>query len=355
MIPLGGWADGQLAALANASGAAEMAALTGAALLNERAAHSAFAMAGTVAPGGGCRLLKTLDGAIALNLSRPDDRELLPALLEVVIDGADDAAIAEAVACLPTAPLVTRGREMGLAVAGLNEDRSQASPAVEHSHASRAGTIGSNPRILDLSALWAGPLAGRLLRIAGGEVIKLESSARPDSMRDGNPAFFERLNAEKHQVALDLRTPDGISALKHLIVQSDIVIEAARPRALLQLGIDADRLVSARPGLIWLTITGHGVRGQAANWVAFGDDAGVSGGLSAALLAATGELSLVGDAIADPLTGLFAARTAWDAWRSGQGGRFVFSMSGIVELAIAHEIEHDADRFHRALCAAWGP
>jgi CoA-transferase family III len=349
MMPLAGWAQRQLAALARASGSAEIAVLSGAGLLAERALLNAFAIPGDVSAGGGCQLLQSLDGAIALNLSRPADRDLLPALFETEMDGNDDAAIAEHIALRGSDWLVGRGREMGLAIAGVAEDRSGASPAVDHILPSRIEPRDGVPKVLDLSALWAGPLTGRLLRLAGGDVTKVESSARPDAMRDGDPALFARLNCGKHQIALDLRSAEGMAKLESLIANADIVIEAARPRALLQMGIDAELLVQQRPGLIWLTITGHGVCGEAANWVAFGDDAGVAGGLSAALLEATGGLGFVGDAIADPLTGLFAARTGWDHWRAGQGGRFFFSMSGVIAQALAEKRARDPDGLKRDL------
>ncbi len=336
MIPLAHWADGQLAALAKASGSAEIATLTGSRLLAERATINDFAVPDDVSAGGGCRLYRTLDGTIALNLSRQDDIDLLPALF--ACENADPASVNSMCANRNEAALVARGREMGLAIAGVSEDRSAASLAVEAFASNHANTRPSRlPQILDLSALWAGPLAGRLLAMTGGEVMKLESSARPDTMREGDAVLFERLNAAKHQVAHNLRSDDGIAALRAEIAQADIIIESARPRALLQMGIDAEAEVRARPRLIWLTITGHGVRGDAANWIGFGDDAAVAGGLTAALHRATGNTGFVGDAIADPLTGILAARTAWHAWASGQGGRFVFSMSGVVAQALADE------------------
>jgi crotonobetainyl-CoA:carnitine CoA-transferase CaiB-like acyl-CoA transferase len=86
---------------------------------------------------------------------------------------------------------------------------------------------------------------------------------------------------------------------------------------------------------VWVSITGHGARGEAANWVGFGDDCGVAGGLSAALRAATGRTGFVGDAIADPLTGIFAALAAWEAWQHGRGGRFGLAMSDVVAHCLA--------------------
>jgi hypothetical protein len=343
-IPLAHWADQQLTILARASGSTDMAALSGAGLLAERALLNGFSVPGDVSAGGGCRLLQAVDASVALNLSRPDDRELLPALLQTInVDGNDDEDIARHMLFHPSEALIARGREMGLAIAGVDEDRSGASPAVDCTLVIETGQAPMRPpRIVELSALWAGPLAGRLLFLSGGDVTKVESSARPDAIRGGDPALFERLNASKQQMALDLRTAEGRAELNLLIADADIIIESSRPRALLQLGIDAEQQVRERPGLIWLTITGHGVRGEAGNWVGFGDDAAVAGGLTAALREASGALGFVGDAIADPLTGILAAQSAWRWWRAGHGGRYIFSMSGIVANALSEERGRDA-------------
>jgi hypothetical protein len=63
----------------------------------------------------------------------------------------------------------------------------------------------------------------------------------------------------------------------------------------------------------------------------------VAGGLSAALAKATGTWGFVGDAIADPLTGILAAREAWHSWQDGVSRRIGLSMSGIAAMALAEE------------------
>jgi crotonobetainyl-CoA:carnitine CoA-transferase CaiB-like acyl-CoA transferase len=128
-------------------------------------------------------------------------------------------------------------------------------------------------------------------------------------------------------VVLDFQEANDRQALLALIAASDIVIEAARPRALAQLGIEASAIVATTPGLVWVTITAHGAEGEAAHWVGFGDDCGVAAGLSAALRSVTGRSGFVGDAIADPLSGIEAALLAWDLWASGRGGRFGVALS----------------------------
>jgi crotonobetainyl-CoA:carnitine CoA-transferase CaiB-like acyl-CoA transferase len=179
----------------------------------------------------------------------------------------------------------------------------------------------ARPVVLDLSALWAGPLASHLLQRAGARVIKVESSRRPDGARRGPTAFFDLLHAGKESVALDLASAAGRADLVRLVARADIVIESARPRALAQLGIDAGALVTQRRGLIWIRITGYGCSGPAANWIGFGDDAATAAGLAAATgaMAGTDTPLFCADAIADPLTGMHVAVAALGAYRRGGG------------------------------------
>jgi len=352
-IPLADVADAWLGELARKTDSAALTGINGATLLGERAMIGGFRIPSRRSAGGGCRLYDAVGGTIALNLARPTDRELLPALLESnAFDVADDDAIAVKIAACDADRLVVRGRAMGLAIAAEHES-APAEPACRlmTEGLAAARPTGRAPRVLDLSALWAGPLAAHLLWLAGAEVIKVESRTRPDAMRDGDGAFFALLNQGKASVMLDFATVEGREALRLLIARSDVVIEAARPRALAQLGIDADAIVRATPGLSWVTITGHGAEGEVANWVGFGDDCGVAGGLSAALRAASGSSAFVGDAIADPLTGIRAARAAWASWASGKGGRFGLSMRGVVAEALAEARSEDAAVLDRALVA----
>jgi hypothetical protein len=348
-IPLARWADRELAALGRDTGSAAIAALSGSVLLAERAVANGFAIPGLQSAGGGCRLFPTVDDWVALNLARADDRDLLPALFEDgEVDGADDKSISEAMSRANAAPLVLRGREMGLAIAGVDETPPTQSTFDMCKGPSRDRNF-ARPLVIDLSGLWAGPLAGHLLKLAGAQVVKVESARRPDAMRDGDPQHFTTLNQGKDSVTVDLSQDSGRAELRSLLNRADIVIEAARPRALRQLGVDADSFVRERPGLAWMTITGHGPQGTAADSVGFGDDCGIAGGLGASLLAASGRAGFVGDAIADPLTGIRAAREAWNAWRDGEARRIGLSMSGIVASALAYERSLDSARFDAEL------
>lgn len=331
-----------------------IAALDGPTLLGERGSHGDYRINGRVSAGlGGSRMLPTRDGGwFALTLIRAEDRELLPALFGAELDIADDGAIARAALDWDCADLVVRGRDLGLPVA--SADEVAVSPPVEvitrGPHRIRDG---SHPLVIDLSAIWAGPLIGHLLWLAGAEVAKVESLTRPDLIRHDDPATFDLINQGKASVVVDFHSDAEKAALTDLIRRADFVIESSRPRALRQLGIDADRLVAETPGLVWLSVTGHGASGEAANWTGIGNDCAVAGGLARALAEATGEIGYVGDAIADPLTGIAGALEGWRTYQGGEARRIGLSMSAITARALAEERAHDPQALSADL-RAWG-
>jgi crotonobetainyl-CoA:carnitine CoA-transferase CaiB-like acyl-CoA transferase len=204
--------------------------------------------------------------------------------------------------------------------------------------------------VLDLSTLWAGPLCGHLLGLAGARVIKLESLSRPDGARHGPAAFFDLLNAGKESVAVDFTSKAGRHSFEALLEHVDIVIESARPRALRQLGIVAEDWIARHPGRTWLSITGYGRSEPEANWVAFGDDASASAGLCwAAADLNRGDDDppsplFCGDAISDPLTGLHSAVAALASWQSGRSQLIDVSLCAVVRFILdqATELEGQA-------------
>jgi crotonobetainyl-CoA:carnitine CoA-transferase CaiB-like acyl-CoA transferase len=353
--PLASCADGAVAALAALTGSASITQLRGAALLGERAAITGYGRNGRISPGGACRLLQAEDGWIAVNLARPDDWDLLPALIGQEI-ARSWPAVEDAVSRESAADLVTQGRTLGLAIApSVLPEKAGAWFAVVREVSVLAAPSRELPLVVDLSGLWAGPLCGHLLHLAGAQVIKVESTSRPDGARFGPPAFFDLLNGGKKSVALDFRTNAGRECLRGLLTRADIVIESSRPRALGQMGISAEDLVKEHPGLTWISITGYGRVAEAQNWIAFGDDAGVAAGVSALMPEPNGSLIFCGDAIADPLTGMHAALVAWSRWRSGRGGLISIALrdvaawcgaaDGLLSIEAAAEREQHWTRF----------
>jgi hypothetical protein len=268
--------------------------------------------------------LPTCDGWIAVSLARETDLEAVPAWVGVPLAGwstdpaeLDIERMTRAVADLAARRLVEMGALLGLAVGTPGEVRATSAVQVlhRHHHHRRADPVGHRPLVVDLSSLWAGPLCSALLAAGGADVVKVESSVRPDGMRRDPSGFFDLLNHGKRSVALDLTTDEGIDDLRCLLDAADVVIEGSRPRALIQLGVSAEELVAASSSKVWLSITGHGRSGSAAMRVGFGDDAAVAGGLVA--WDTTDQPCFVGDAVADPLTGLVSAAAVSRALAAG--------------------------------------
>ena len=275
--------------------------------LAERAAISGFTRNGDVSCGGGTRLLPVADGWIAVSLTRTDDVELLPAWLDCEVTDAPFTTVATQVRERAAADVVERARLLGLPVAALGEVRDPR-PVIATSFGAHA-PLPSAPIVVDLSSLWAGPLCTRLLLQRGARVIKVESRARPDGARRGPPEFYERLNTGKESVVLDFGDPRDLDRLRELLATADVVVEGSRPRALEQLDIFAADVLADGPA-VWLSITGYGRASPMRDWVAFGDDAAVAGGL---VVWDDDGPCFCADAVADPLTGLSAAVAVHDA------------------------------------------
>lgn len=322
-FPLASCVDGALAAFIAVSGPT-MGCNPTSAILSDRAALAGLRRNGAVSAGGATRLLRAADGWIAVTLARQADWDLVPAWLEEA--GADTWPALEAVISRGAADAcVERGRLIGLAVASAVQPRRRAPPwyaVVAEGEPAGDATARKPPLVVDFSSLWAGPLCTQLLQGVGARVIKVESLRRPDGARYGSTGFYDLLNGGKLSVALDFGTRSGTDQLRQLLEKADIVIEASRPRALRQLGIDSRAVVAERRGLTWLSLTGHGWAEPEGSWIAYGDDAGVAAGLSGALLDLVGEPLFCGDAIADPVAGVHAALLAMATHRRG-GGRLV--------------------------------
>lgn len=292
--------------------------LDGARLLSERAAFTGSVRGGTISVGRHCRLLPTADGWAAVSCARPDDPALLGALVGREVGADPWPAVAAWLRTHPGAELAERAELLGLAAGPIAP---QPRPAAVPEPLAPRPVAGL--RVVDFSALWAGPLCAHLLGLAGARVIKVETPTRPDGARRGDPGFYRLLHGGHESVVLDPGDGGQRRALRALVASADIVIEASRPRALTGFGLDAGAF--AESGGTWISITAHG---RAANRIGFGDDIAASAGL----VACAGEHPpvFVGDAIADPLTGLTATVLAMSAPGDGSGRLWDISMSAVV-------------------------
>ncbi|MET8209905.1 CoA transferase [Streptomyces sp. NPDC005373] len=247
---------------------------------------------------------------MALNLARPDDHAAVPALLNLL---GGTGNLGAAVGARPMAEVVRHAQLLGMAAAFIESERGRQPPeTLDRFGRPGATRTCSGVRVADFSALWAGPLCARLLGLAGADVVKVESVARPDGARHGNPTFYRHLHHGHGAVVLDFADR---AALRAVVADADVVIESSRPRALRRLGLDAERFLAARPGRVWVSVSGYG---RDDDRVAFGDDAAVAGGLVSWQPGGAGP-AFLGDALADPVTGIYAARAAARSLADGGG------------------------------------
>ncbi|MCV7423221.1 CoA transferase [Mycobacterium yunnanensis] len=315
--------------LSRASGvAAEIQSLAGVSLdahhvLTGRARLLAIAPHGQVSAGGATHLLRTLDDWCAITLSRNDDVDAVPALVEQDRAAPDPwSTVQRWAATRSTAQVVQRARLLDVPAAALNET-APASPTVSPSGVAAAPRSAAGLLVADLTSMWAGPLCGLLLARAGAVVVKVESPRRPDGTRRGHRAFFDSMNGDKLSYAVDFDR--DVEALRELLSASDVILEGSRPAALLRRRVGPSHL-EGRPGRVWLRISGYGTRKGHDQRPAFGDDAAVAGGL---VRWAANRPVFCGDAIADPLTGITAAREVFAALARGGGELIEVAMAQV--------------------------
>ncbi|MGV8880671.1 MAG: CoA transferase [Rhodoglobus sp.] len=269
---------------------------------------------------GTASLERSADGWIALNLAREDDRECLPALTL----GAVDASGTEWpvwLAQTPSSEVLARARLLGLAVGVL--------PTAQGTMPTVPATVSASKRlrerawhdrvVVDLSRLWAGPLAAALLAESGAQVLRLvDESARPP-VEPADVTFDSRLNGRKENVVLDFADLDRLA---HIVGDADVVVTSMRNAAL-------ERFVPIPPEAVHLAITAHGT-GRGADRIGFGDDCAVEAGLVAwSEQAGRRRPEFLGDAIADPLTGIVAAVAALSMVGAGRSGRVDLALSQV--------------------------
>jgi crotonobetainyl-CoA:carnitine CoA-transferase CaiB-like acyl-CoA transferase len=170
-------------------------------------------------------------------------------------------------------------------------------------------------RVVDLSRYAPGPYCTLILAALGAEVLKVEAKPDGDPMRALDPDAFERLNAGKKSIALDLKSEDGSRALRLLAATADVLVEGFRPGVMKRLGLDYPSLEKEAKHLVYLSLTGYGAEGP------YGDRAGHDLNYLAAAGALEGILRPPVIQVADfAAGGLFAAVAILSALAGRAGG-----------------------------------
>lgn len=167
-------------------------------------------------------------------------------------------------------------------------------------------------KVLDLSRVLAGPYCTALLADLGAEVVKLEPPAGDDyrhigPFKDGESALFTLNNRGKKSVVLDLKKPAGLELAQALAARVDVVVENFRPGVAARLGLGAEALRKANPGLVYCSISGFGQEGPFKDLPAYDLVVQAMSGLMAATGEDGGAPLKTGESIADLVAGLFAS------------------------------------------------
>ena len=192
-------------------------------------------------------------------------------------------------------------------------------------------------KVVEVTANWAGPSCGRYLADLGADVIKVEWPVRPatralfwvgptqDFQRQPHhrAMYFNEMNRNKRDVAIDLGAEEGRAVLLDLVRQCDVLIENNSVRVMPQLGLGWEQLRQVNPRLVMVSMSGYGASGPRQNWSAYGSNIETTTGLTSVTGYPDGVLSRTTLYYADPVSGILGAVAAMAAVehcrRTGEG------------------------------------
>ncbi len=168
--------------------------------------------------------------------------------------------------------------------------------------------------VLDLTRVLSGPYCTMLLADMGARVIKIEQPGKGDDTRgwgppflDGESAYFLSINRNKESITLDFKRPEGRAVLERLAAKSDVLVENFRPGTLARVGFDYASLHEKYPRLVYCSISGFGQTGPRRDEPGYDAVIQAEGGLMSITGDADGPPYRLGVAIADIVSGMFAA------------------------------------------------
>ena len=168
--------------------------------------------------------------------------------------------------------------------------------------------------VLDLTRVLSGPYCTMMLGDMGARVIKVEQPGKGDDTRgwgppfqNGESSYFLSVNRNKESVTLNFKHPDGRAVLDKLIAEADVLVENFRPGTLARQNLGYDALSARHPRLVYCSISGFGQTGPRRSEPGYDAVMQGEGGLMSITGPADGTPYRLGVAIADIVSGMFAA------------------------------------------------
>ena len=174
-------------------------------------------------------------------------------------------------------------------------------------------------RVLDLSRMVAGGIAGMLLADFGAEVVKVEQPGSGDPLRQwtsgGQSLWWKVYARNKRFVTLNLKAPEGRGLLLQMLPQYDVLMESFVPGTLERLGLDWATLRARHPRLILLRISGWGQTGPDSGRPGFGTLVEAASGFADMNGEPGGAPIVPGFPLADSVSALYASNAIMFALR----------------------------------------
>lgn len=191
-------------------------------------------------------------------------------------------------------------------------------------------------KVVEIGALIAAPFAARMMAEFGADVVKIEAPGDGDPIRkwrklhNGTSLWWYLQSRNKRSIAVDLKSPFGITVVKRLLAGADVLIENLKPGALEKLGLGWDVLHALNPKLTMVRISGYGQTGPYKDRPGFGAIGEAMGGIRYTTGEADGVPARVGVSLGDSLASLHAVMGALMSVlrvKTGQGDGQVVDVS----------------------------
>lgn len=163
----------------------------------------------------------------------------------------------------------------------------------------------SGIRVVDFGWVVAGPMTTKMLALMGAEVIKIESSTRPEHQK--RAGVFNILNNNKLSASINITQLEGQQLLHELVSKSDIVVENFSARVLAKNNLSYDALRQVREDIIYVSASGVGRTGPDKDFVAYGSLLQAYSGRSGLIASANERMEAMGilPIWTDPVTALW--------------------------------------------------
>jgi CoA:oxalate CoA-transferase len=191
-------------------------------------------------------------------------------------------------------------------------------------------------RVLDFTRVLSGPYCTALLADLGADVLKIEPPQGDDYRhigpfyKDGSSALFETVNRGKQSVVLDLSNTAHRDLALSLAADADVVVENFRPGVADKLGVGWDVVRARNARVIYASISGFGQDGPNARRPAYDIVLQALSGIMSVTGDPQGSPTLIGESIADIVTGLFGSwailAALYEREQTGEGKRIDVSM-----------------------------